>query len=282
MEKKAATPVRKTEKSKGTPPAKQANSKRTQTDRTAKQSFKFAPADTKEVTIIEVEPPKIKMAPPAKSNSQELEYKRIGTRMRARRIALGMSMNQTAQKIGCTATTLKRWEEGDIKSIKSSRVKDICRALNTTPADLFGIEEYTVSLPGVKAVKSSKRVPIKNSAKAVKSVDLISGATGDAILPPNVNAEYCYTMPNDAMINARIFKGDQVYIKRVKSSDEVKNGEIALVVAGGKELLRRVYRFKGYMDLRAENPRFEPITFEGLEQTGVEIIGKAVAFMAVL
>lgn len=205
-----------------------------------------------------------------------------GNRIRARRLELGMSLNRAAQEIGCTATTLKRWEEGDIKSLKTTRLDDIAHALKTTQNDLLGLSDYVISLPGVKAVKAPKRVPIKNSAKAVKSVDLVSSTGGDVILPPGVNAEYAYTMPDDAMINARIFKGDQVYIKRVKSSSEVKNGEIALVVFDDKAVLRRVYRFKGYMDLRAENPTYPPITFEGLAQTGVEIIGKAVAFMTVL
>lgn len=243
--------------------------------------FKEIPADA---TVIEVSTPitRHKVTPPI-PKGPDLTPSTTGSRIRARRLELGMSLNRAAQEIGCTATTLKRWEEGDIKSLKDSRLNDIARALKTTSADLLGLQEYTVSLPGVKAVKSSKRVPVKTgSAKSVKSVNLISGTNGDVILPPDVDAEYVYTMPSDAMINARIFKGDQVYIKRIKSSEEVSNGEIALIVTDNKTLLRRVYRFQGYMDLRAENPTYPPITFEGLAQTGVEIIGKAVAFMAVL
>ena len=247
--------------------------------RATQRAAHIQPASFDQVVVVDI--PKAKIAP-TRQDQQELDYKRIGTRMRARRMSLGMSLNRTAQKIGCTATTLKRWEEGDIKSIKSSRVKDIADALNTTPADLFGIEEYTVALPGVKAIRHSRRVPVQSSARSVKTVDLINKSTESIVLPDGVTADYAYTMKDDSMINARIFKGDQVYIRRVKSDDEIKNGDIALIVTNGRELLRRVYRFKGYMDLRPENPTYEPITFEGLEQTGVEIVGKAIAFMAIL
>lgn len=65
------------------------------------------------------------------------DYAAAGKRMRARREQLDWSLNQTAQKIGCTATTLKRWEEGTIKSIKTSRMKDIATALQTTVTALF-------------------------------------------------------------------------------------------------------------------------------------------------
>lgn len=218
-----------------------------------------------QVVVVEVPTPKVKITPtskimitPTSQDQQELEYKRIGTRMHARRVQLGKSLNRTAQEIGCTATTLKRWEEGDIKSVKNTRLDDIAHALNTTRAELLGIEEYTVALPGVSGVTSK------------------SGST----LPAGVKADYEYKMPDDSMINARIFKGDRVYIKRVKSNDEVKNGDIALIEANGDTFLRRVYQFKGYMDLRPENPTHEPTTFEGLEQTGVRVVGKAVAFLA--
>lgn len=277
MTKEKAAPSKTVVRTKGSLPVKQPN-QASKIQRRARLPKSAVIDPAKEQTIIEVKLPVTgnKAIPPVST------LPTTGDRIRARRLELGMSLNRTAQEIGCTATTLKRWEEGDIKSLKDSRLNDIARALKTTSADLLGIQEYTVSLPGVKAAKSSRRVPIKSSAKAVKSVSLVSDKTGDAILPDGIEAEYVYTMPNDAMINARIFKGDQVYIKRVKSNEEVKNGDIALVVTDNKTLLRRVYRFKGYMDLRSENPRYEPITFEGLAQTGVEIIGKAVAFMAVL
>lgn len=278
MTKEKAAPSKTVVRTKGALPVKRPNQAgKIQRRARLPKSAVIDPA--KEQTIIEVKLPVTgsKVIPPVST------LPTTGNRIRARRLELGMSLNRAAQEIGCTATTLKRWEEGDIKSLKTTRLDSIAAALKTTSNDLLGLPDYMISLPDVKAAKSSRRVPIKTgSAKSVKSVNLVSDKTGDVILPDGVDAEYVYTMPNDAMINARIFKGDQVYIKRVKSSEEVKNGDIALVVTDNKTLLRRVYRFKGYMDLRSENPRYEPITFEGLAQTGVEIIGKAVAFMAVL
>lgn len=262
---KAATPAKQVVKPKASLPDKKMSTqaRAASSARAGRRIAQIERVGNDQVVVVEVPAPKVKITPtskimitPTRQDSPGLEYKRVGTRMRARRVAQGMSLNRTAQKIGCTATTLKRWEEGDIKSIKHTRLEDIARALNTTEEDLLGLENYTTELPGVSSVASN------------------------SIFPAGVKADYEYTMPDDSMINARIFKGDRVYIKRSKSDDEIKNGDIALIEANGDTLLRRVYQFKGYLDLRPENPTHEPTTFEGLEQTGVRIVGKAVAFLA--
>ena len=264
---KAAVPAKQVAKPKASLPDKKMSTqaRAASSARAGRRIAQIERVGNDQVVVVEGPTPKVKITPtpkvkiaPTRQDQQDLESRKIGIRMRAHRVSQGMSLNRTAQKIGCTATTLKRWEEGDIKSIKDSRLNDIAKALNTTPAELLGIEEYTVALPGVSGVTSK------------------SGST----LPAGVKADYEYKMPDDSMINARIFKGDRVYIKRVKSNDEVKNGDIALIEANGNTLLRRVYQFKGYMDLRPENPTHEPTTFEGLEQTGVRVVGKAVAFLA--
>ena len=266
---KAVTPAKQVVNPKAALPAKKMNAQTRTTPKggSVRRLAGIKPTSSDKTVIVEIPAPKVKvssapkvMITPTRQGQQDLDYRKIGLRMRAHRVAQGMSLNRTAQKIGCTATTLKRWEEGDIKSVKSTRLDDIAQALNTTKAELLGIEEYTVALPGVSSIE----------------------AKPGSIFPAGVKADYAYKMPDDAMINARIFKGDRVYIKRVKSDDEVQNGDIALIEANGDTLLRRVYQFKGYMDLRPENPTYEPTTFEGLEQTGVRIVGKAVAFMAIL
>ena len=79
------------------------------------------------------------------------------------------------------------------------------------------------------------------------------------------------------MINARIFDGDIVYIRQ---QPDVENGEIAAVLIDGEATLKRVFKHKESLELRAENPTFPPMYFEGTELNGIRILGKAVAFLS--
>ena len=77
------------------------------------------------------------------------------------------------------------------------------------------------------------------------------------------------------MINARIFDGDIVYIRK---QDTVENGEIAAVLIDDEATLKRVRLFDDHIVLEPENPQYKPIVYWGEEMNSVHIIGKAVAF----
>lgn len=81
------------------------------------------------------------------------------------------------------------------------------------------------------------------------------------------------------MINARIYDGDIVYIK---SQPEVENGEIAAVRIGDEATLKRVYYNKNRIILRACNPLYEDLEYEGSMLTDIQILGKAVAFTSLI
>ena len=82
------------------------------------------------------------------------------------------------------------------------------------------------------------------------------------------------------MINARIFDGDIVYIR--KQSD-VENGEIAAVLISNLETeatLKRVYKTDSSIRLCAANPTYADMVYEKEAMNDVTIIGKAVAFLS--
>ena len=92
-----------------------------------------------------------------------------------------------------------------------------------------------------------------------------------------MSADFCLEAKGDSMINARIFDGDIVFIKQ---QPDVENGEIAAVVMGDDATLKRVYKYDGTIQLRAENPMYAPMTFTGEQLNNIRIIGKAVAFQS--
>ena len=84
------------------------------------------------------------------------------------------------------------------------------------------------------------------------------------------------------MINARIYDGDIVFIRKQPS---VENGEIAAVLIDdmadvAETTLKRVYIYDNKIILSAENTNYEPFVYVGEEMNNVRIVGKAVAFLS--
>lgn len=94
-------------------------------------------------------------------------------------------------------------------------------------------------------------------------------------IPKHIHADFALTCKGDSMINARIFDGDVVYIRK---QDTVDNGEIAAVLIDDEATLKRVRLFDDHISLEPENPQYRPIVCWGEEMNSVRILGKAVAF----
>lgn len=61
-----------------------------------------------------------------------------GDRIKQRRIELGLSVDDLAEKIGKSRATIYRYENGDIENMPIPILEPLAKALDTTPADLMG------------------------------------------------------------------------------------------------------------------------------------------------
>lgn len=66
---------------------------------------------------------------------------KIGTRIKQRRLEIGMSVEELADALGKNRATVYRYENGDIENMPTPILEPIARILNTTPAYLMGYEE---------------------------------------------------------------------------------------------------------------------------------------------
>ena len=64
----------------------------------------------------------------------------IGNRIKERRIELGLSADDLADRIGKSRATVYRYENGDIENMPTTVLEPLAKALETTPADLMGWE----------------------------------------------------------------------------------------------------------------------------------------------
>lgn len=96
-----------------------------------------------------------------------------------------------------------------------------------------------------------------------------------------IKADFCLIASGNSMINARIYDGDIVFIRK---QNIVENGDIAAVMVSteGEVTLKRFFYYpqKSLLILKPENPVYEDLIFQGTELDNVHVLGKAIAFQS--
>ena len=202
----------------------------------------------------------------------------IGRRLEDRRLELRLTMDEVANMVGIAKSTVQRYEKGKIGKIKLPVIESFASALNVNPNWLIGKSNEKNVAPHYSNV-----LPLPNFVKKPRLGTIACGNPTLAIqetseydsVPDYIHCDFTLTCKGDSMINARIFDGDIVYIRR---QETVENGEIAAVLIDDEATLKRVRIFEDHLSLEPENPQYRPLVFWGEEMNNVHIIGKAVAF----
>ena len=92
------------------------------------------------------------------------------------------------------------------------------------------------------------------------------------IAPADIEADFVFCCQDDSMMGANLPTGSLVFIR---ACEDVEDGHIAAVRIGDSFVLRRVYHWSGYLELRAENPEYPPIVIHG-QDGDTDILGVAV------
>lgn len=86
-----------------------------------------------------------------------------GSKIRSRRIELGLSLREAAERAGVAASTFYKWENGTIGSMRVDKMKRLAQALALKESDLVAFEpaeKATItapawySMPGVAMEKA--------------------------------------------------------------------------------------------------------------------------------
>ncbi|MEY4481027.1 MAG: hypothetical protein RIQ84_189 [Pseudomonadota bacterium] len=82
-------------------------------------------------------------------------------------------------------------------------------------------------------------------------------------LVQNKPATFMFTVRGESMIVAGIHDGDKVVVDK---SLKAKHKDIVVAVVNGEYTIKRLYKYKGRIELRPENPEYQIISFtEGHE-----------------
>lgn len=213
----------------------------------------------------------------------------IGERIKNRRIELGYSVEQLAEKLGKNRATIYRYENGSIEDLPTQVLEDVAKALKISPAELMGwtdsvrfnAQNYFDSITPATTETYPLLGEVACGQPIVANPEYETYSNGHRI-----NADAVVKARGDSMIGARIYDGDIVYIK---FQETVENGQIAAVILESIEsddseiVLKRFYKYgDDLVVLRSENPSYTDIEIREQDHRSVRIIGKAVAFQSEL
>ena len=198
-------------------------------------------------------------------------------KIKARRLELGMTLDDVAKLVGVSNPTISRWESGAIVNQRRDKIELLAKALQLTPGELMGWEDDTLP-SNVLPFPSTRMLPRLGPIACGDPILAEENIEGYDPVPDFVHADYTLVCKGDSMTGARILDGDIVCIKQ---DAEVRSGDIAAVLVDGDEAtLKRVHFRPDGVILLPENPAYSPMVFTGADAQRVRIIGKATHFIS--
>lgn len=203
---------------------------------------------------------------------------KLYTNIRNRRLELGMSQQELADKLGYKSRSAVNKIELGINDLTQSKIKLFAEALNTTPAYLMGwtddVDDEAVYENIIPMPKMNK-IPLIGTIACGTPITAVENVECEVDIPEHINADFALRCKGDSMIDARINDGDIVYIRQ---QPIVENGEIAVVLIENEATLKRFYREGNTVTLMPCNSKHKPFFYSGEQLNEIRILGKAVGF----
>ena len=186
-------------------------------------------------------------------------------RIKARRIDLGMTQAELAEKIGYKSkTTITRIERGEI-DLPQSKIASFAKALDTTVNYLLGD-----IVPKGLFKPTFKQVPIIGTIACGTPILAEQNIEGQVAKSDHIQADFALWCKGDSMA-PRFMDGDLVFIRQ---QADVDNGQIAAVLIENEATLKHVYKQPDRLTLIAENPSFPPLIYtDPVELQQIRILG---------
>lgn len=211
----------------------------------------------------------------------------LGDIIRNYRDAHEMSMEKFASTAGISKAYVSMLERnktqrGDEPSPSIEVYRSVARAMGIDTDELIRIVDGNLS---IRSTLPSNILPVPNMVKKPrlgaiacgKPILAVEEAEEFDMVPETVDCDFTLRCKGDSMINARIFDGDVVYIRK---QPEVENGQIAAVRIEDEATLKKVYYTPGSdrITLRACNPMYPDMMYEGEALNQIQVLGLAVGF----
>ncbi len=182
-------------------------------------------------------------------------------------------------KLKTDRVTVARWETA-YQTPEMYTISCLAKIFNVTIDYLNGSSVNNLyTIKNIEPMPNMKKVPLLGTIACGEPITAEENIETYLNMPDGIKGTFALRCKGDSMINARIFNGDIVFIRE---QPDVENGEIAAVLIDNEATLKRVYKYDNRIELRAENPTFQPLSFEGEQLADIRILGKAVGFFSTI
>ncbi len=194
-----------------------------------------------------------------------------GSKLKARRKQLGLTLEELAGHIGVTRQTLSRYENGVIANIPMERIERLAAAMQTTPGELLGWQDNDFL-----EYQPNRRVPILGRISAGLPLYAEEQVEGAIWVEVGGAGEYfALRVKGDSMNAAHIFEGNLLIVRK---QDIVENGEIAVVMIDDNDATVKRFHRQGHIVTllpQSTNPEHLPQIYD-TRKTAVRVIGKVI------
>lgn len=187
--------------------------------------------------------------------------------IKKQRQQLNLTQTELAQKLGyADKSMIAKIEKGQV-DLPQSKIIAFADALETTPGLLMGWNEpnsqndITDNVDNLYKIDKVK-LPLLGTIACGEPIYADEDRESYIMVGTDMKADFCLKCQGDSMINARIYDGDIVFVRK---QDIVNNGEIAVVIIDDEATLKRFYYYKeqNLVILKPENPKYEDIVLSG-------------------
>ncbi len=203
----------------------------------------------------------------------------IGSRIKKKRLEKNVTLEELGKKADVNKATIQRYESGKITNIPSDRIERISEALNVSPAYLMGWEDENSdpileNIPGIITPVKLKKIPILGTIACGNPILAEENYDGYFMIDKNLpDADFILRAKGDSMIEAHIFDGDLVFLRK---TNVVDNGQIAAVLIDDEATLKRVNKYEDSLVLQPCNKNYKPIIVQEKDNKQVLILGEMV------
>lgn len=205
----------------------------------------------------------------------------MNRRIRERRLALNLTQEDLAHRLGMQKSAIAKYESGRVENIKRSVVAKMAEILECSPAYLMGWDDGDTQIPSFSNILpiQTKQIPLLGEIACGQPIFCSEDRESYVEAGTDVKADFCLKARGDSMVGARILDGDLVFIQR---DAPLEAGQIYAVAIDDEATLKRVYydETARVLQLLSENAKYPPMIYSGERLDHVHILGKAIAFQS--
>lgn len=205
----------------------------------------------------------------------------MNRRIRERRLALNLTQEELAHRLGMQKSAIAKYESGRVENIKRSTLAKMSEILECSPAYLMGWDDADSQIPSFDNILpiQTKRVPLLGEIACGQPIFCTEDRESYVEAGTDVKADFCLKARGDSMVGARILDGDLVFIQR---DAPLEAGQIYAVAIDDEATLKRVYydETARVLQLLSENAKYPPMIYSGERLDHVHILGRAIAFQS--